>query len=783
MTTHEHSHISHRGEVIASSSSHGISLQELLATLRRGKWIIAATIGVTLLLVAVYTFVVSPVYEATAVVQIDSNVKTSVAPMLDFSSSGISSKITNEIEALRSVSMAEAVAQWLVDKRTTDGVHPHGIAIIAPSDSKDSNSSAAPLPLIVKRLMRSTDVTPVKESDIIKIVVRSNNADEAALIANTYTRMYVDRDLNESRKKSHILREFLQSQLSSKHDQLDSTEQALQSYMRRSGVVALDEEARQRVEQMADLEASRDALDVDIRSREQSLQSLQEQLALEEPNVARAMGESNDMYVKLLQEQIAKLEVQRDVGMAQSSRLNLDIAKNYREQLRDIELQIAQLKKNLRDRANALVGSLGPNSQGGENGGASGGFVASARQKIIEQKIELDGLKAKRKALSTIIADAERQFNKIPSKSIQLAKLQRARLSTEKLYLLVEEKYNEAAITETSEFGSVNIVDPATVPLDPVSPRPVLNMAIGLLLGIGFGISIVLIKASMDTHLRTPGDLKKMGLIPLAVIHRVDRSMLVKFNLKDPTTDGRPIDPRLIVRYNPFAPASESYKRLRGAILDITTKEPIRTIVVSSASPQEGKSTVVSNLAATYAGMEEKVLLIDADLHRPTIHKIFGILREPGLSEILTGEEEFEDVVHHGAIGNLDVLSCGKAAKDPSELFGSGRMKHLLAEVRTKYSLVLLDSPPLLAVADCGVLARLVDGIILVVQSGATTVEMLELASEFLNKQRHNVLGLVLNGFDAVRAYGSNRYAYKSGYANYGYSSEGTKQKAGHAVE
>jgi capsular exopolysaccharide synthesis family protein len=754
------------------------TLQELLILLRRGKWTILIATAAVVVLVGLYTILSSSVYEATAVVQIENNPKTGITPLFDFTGSGVSTKIANELEVLKSVSMTEAVARALVGKRNLDGDKLRAISVIVDHDVRDSLPRIAPLTVIVKRLAQSVEFTPVKESDVIKIAVRNKDPEEAALIANVYTQTYADRNVNTSRKKSHAVREFLQSLLATKHAQLDTTERQLQDYMRRSGVVALDEEAKKKVEQMAELEASRDALDVDVTSKEQALASLKEQLAREEPNVAKVMGEANDAYVKLLQEQIAKLEVERDVALTQARQRGLGETELYQNQFKGIDLQIVELKKNLQDRADKLVGSLLPSEQRGGTSDISGAFVSSAKQKIIEQAIELDGLKAKKAALNAVILEAERQFNQIPAKSIELAKLQRARLSTEKLYLLVEEKFNEAAITETSEFGSVNVIDSAVVPAEPVSPKRGLNMALSLLLGLGAGIAIVLVKGSMDTRLRSPDDLKKLGVSPLGIVQRVDRQMLLHFNGGGQTVANRSIDPRIVVYHKPITPPSEAYRRLRSSVQDAVAKNQIQTIVVTSARPEEGKSTVVANLAATYAHSEERVLLVDADFHRPVVHRLFGLSREPGLAEILLGESIIDDSVNRRVIGDLDVLTCGCAVKNPSDLLDSSRMARFLADAQSKYTLAFLDSPPLLAVADAGILARLVDGMILVVQAGVTTVEMLEHTSDLLSAQKHNVMGVVLNGFDAMKAYCSHRYAYKTGYADYRYNSNGGKTKS-----
>ncbi len=295
------------------------TLQELLVVLRRGRWTILLSTVIILTAVGLYTYFTKPVYEATASVLIDNKSKAGSFPVFDLSGSGLTTKITNELETLRSRSLAEAVAQSLKEKKYVDEEHRKPIQIVRNPEGDTGAVQLSTISEIAKRLGNSVEFSPVKESDIIKITVRSNDPDEATLIANTYSQTYSDRDLNTSRMKSRVVREFLQSQLGSKHQQLDNAERTLQSYMTRSGVVSLDAETDRVVKQLSQLEATRDGLEVDIASAQKTLASLKAELAVQEPNVAKAMGESNDAYIKLLQSQVARLEVQRDLIVSQNT--------------------------------------------------------------------------------------------------------------------------------------------------------------------------------------------------------------------------------------------------------------------------------------------------------------------------------------------------------------------------------------------------------------------------------------------------------------------------------
>jgi polysaccharide biosynthesis transport protein len=386
-------------------------LHQLAVTLMRGKWVVVITLLATLSVVGLYLFLTKPLYEATTSIMVEERSRNGNPTFLDITASGTTAKITNELEALKAITTAEAVARELLDKTYVDTARTRYLPIIRaevdsePTDMKDS------LEAVALRLLHAVEFNPVKESDIIRISARSHDPEEAALIVNTYARVYVERNMSASRMKSHQLREFLETQMAVKQQNLDSTEQALQSYMRNSGVVSLDAEANTVVQQLSALEATRDGIDVDISTREKTLNSYKQELAAQEPNVAKAMGESSDTYIRLLQEQLAKLEVQRDVVVAQNPDLKED--QIYSDKLKEIDSQIQALRRNLKTRTLSYLGTIVPGEVAGANEGSLS-FISQVKQRIIEQQIELDGLKAKRAALISVLADYERQFNQIP---------------------------------------------------------------------------------------------------------------------------------------------------------------------------------------------------------------------------------------------------------------------------------------------------------------------------------------------------------------------------------
>jgi capsular exopolysaccharide synthesis family protein len=748
------------------------ALHQYLEIIMRRRRIVMITVAVVFSLAAIYTFTVRPVYEASSLVLIDMKDGGGSMQFLDMSGTASVNKITNELETMKSNAVALAVATALIQHRYVDSARTRLLKIIKTNETRNGEDSVVSPGDIAVRLLASVDCQPVRESDIIRITVKSSDPVEAAVIANMYTVIYTENSLNINRQRTHALREFLEQQVQSKHEMLNQTENDLQTYMSRTGVVSLDAEASRTVDHLSALESQRDGLEVDKRTREKTLSSYENELARQEPNTAKVIGESNDSYIKLLQEQLGRLEVQRDVTIAQNP--NRVQEKIYSDKLKEINGQISEIKSRLEDRTKIYLKSLLPTSNDG--GGNNSSFLGQLKAKIIEQQIELTGIDARIKALNEVIAESDRKFNQIPQKSIALAKLQRARMSNEKLYLLVEEKYNEAAIKEKSEFGNVNIMDQATVPRRPVSPNVLQNLIFGFVGGLGLGIGIVLLRAMVDRFIRTPEDLQRCGFVPLSTISTMEAEVKTIEQEIAVTDMKRFLDPHLITHYRPLSPIAESYRHLRAMVQFTNIDKPIHCLVFTSCNPKEGKTTTICNLAISLAQTEKKVLLVDADMRRCSVHTMFGIRNVAGLNEHLFGKVSVDDVIQREVLPHLDVLPCGMIPPNPAEILGSKRMKDFIAQMKHRYDIVLFDAPPLLAVTDAAVLATEADGVVLVASAGETHAAGLQRISEFLGRVTVKLLGVVLNRFDARRAYGD---AYSS-YANYHYGYYGYEFKDNH---
>ncbi|CEN83686.1 MAG: CpsD/CapB family tyrosine-protein kinase [Paeniclostridium sordellii] len=220
---------------------------------------------------------------------------------------------------------------------------------------------------------------------------------------------------------------------------------------------------------------------------------------------------------------------------------------------------------------------------------------------------------------------------------------------------------------------------------------------------------------------------------------------------------------RLITRRDPKSPISEAYRTIRTNIEFSNLDKEIKTIVVTSSQQNEGKSTVIANLAVSFAGMEDKkVLVVEGDLRNPTVHRMFNVSNTHGITEILTGKRSFQECVYRTEVQGLDVITCGKIPPNPSEMLASKKMKAFIESLKDYYDYIFIDAPPIGIITDAGIVSTYTDGTMLVVGSKEVDIDMVKIAKSRLEKVNANILGLVLNKFEESNgSYGYYNYYYE----------------------
>lgn len=405
-------------------------------------------------------------------------------------------------------------------------------------------------------------------------------------------------------------------------------------------------------------------------------------------------------------------------------------------------------------------------------------------QRKIEVEVTIQALLPKVLALKKIVDEYNQELEKIPERSLKLARLERAARLDEKITLMMKEKFEESRITEVGQLGGVRIIDPAKPDYIPIQPKKKMNILLGVIMGLGLGIGVTFVLEYFDNSVRSVEDIEKSGMpilgsIPIIKLEetnkRFDKNGRQHVSDKLSTHEAKTIAGRLITHFAPKSPISEAYRSLRTSIQYARADTPLKSIVVTSPGPQEGKSTTVANLAITIAQMGTKTLLVDTDLRRPVLHSIFNLSRSKGISNYLVGKTELEEVVFKTDIDNLYLMPCGTLPPNPSELLGSKAMKKCVSELKEQFDIILFDSPPIMAVTDAAVLSSEVDGVILVVKAGQTDRNAVIRSYEILRNIPNRILGALLNVVNVEGVYGSYYYYY---YHYYYYGKDGTKKSS-----
>jgi len=608
------------------------------------------------------------------------------------------------------------------------------------TDEFGKESKPATIPEISGALSRAVQIEQKRGLDIIEISVESKEPVEAALVANIYAKEYLSYNLEISRNQLTFIRDFLDEQRTEKKDQLNDAEEVLRSYQERGGIIALDQQAQTLIQQLAQFDAQKNATQIELEASNEVLKQYKKELSQQDPKLADYLASAtSETYIKALQDQIAELQIRRDLAMAKA-----DPRTDYTLQLKDYDNKIAELKTKLDDKIKVLKAGIFASSPE---------EVKVLSQKIIEEEVKNGSLKKSLNELSTVVKKYDDRFNRLPKTSIELARFQRNRESLEKLYTLVEEKYQEALINEQSQPGNVLIIDDARIPYSPSKPNRMMILIVGLLIGVGLAFAYVFLKNYFDNTVKSPEDLEKRNINVLGWIPKVDEIILKETSKTD-----------FVIHNRPDSVPSESFRALRTRVqFSRPDKQSLKTIVVTSPAPQEGKTFVTINLAGSFAQTEKRVLLVDCDLRKPRVHRVFDAKKEPGLINYLVGEKTLEQVTHKSELENLYYITSGIIPPNPAEMLSSDHMDNFLATVREMYDYVIIDSPPIIAVTDAEILAKKVDGAILVVSSEITEMQMLERANQLIKHDNTTLIGTVLNSFDTRSAYGTY-YKYKYYY-------------------
>lgn len=733
-----------------------LNLRDYLILFFQNKWTVISIFIVAFLVAVFYAINARDIYTSEGSIKVSipkSNPLT--GPLFEqFQEFGSDRFIANELEVLKSRTLAEIAAKSILDTINQRKNYEDFFILLEDRDHPENGLSK--FEDLVKKLQKNIDFEQKRGLDIIVFKADSPSPYEAALIVNAFMNAYYEYNLRVNRTRYTLAREFLEEQRANKAKDLRNAENAVSDFQQKNNVVVLDEQAKTLVEQLSNFESQMKAAEIESNAKQRALEEFKKQLAEKDKEISRYIeGLSAEPYIKNLQEQLAKLEVQKEVVIAQQNLKNPENDPNV--------IQYTRAIQDLQNKLNSKLSTLEQNLTA-----YTPNDLRQLSIDVLKLDLEVQSAKAKANQLKDVVRSYEARFNKLPVQSIEYARLERDRLSNEKLYLLIEEKYQEAVISEKSIPSNVQVIDAGIIPLTPSKPNRTLIIFFGLIIGLGLAVGYVIVRKYFDVTIRTPEDIQQKGI---NVLNWIPDAREFEENFDD--------EHEIIVMSRPDSIPSEAFistktKLQFSKLLD----RKIKTILVTSPTPKDGKTFICGNLAATFAMMNNKVLAIDLDLRKPRLHRILKVERSNGITDYLFKNISFESLVKPTFIPKLDVVTAGTIAPNPAEIVSSKDLQRLLVKFSESYDVVIIDSPPTISVSDAGVISSYVDATVIVASVNQTRMDLLIEAVNILKSVSDSLVGVILNKFNVTNGYG---YYYK--YYYYYYGSDSKKKRKSKRLE
>jgi succinoglycan biosynthesis transport protein ExoP len=732
---------------------HDSLAREYLRVLLKRKWVIFGSVAIIFAVVAISTLRSQPIYDAVGSIAIN-KVDPVTISFKDSGNAGVDyydpTDMDTEVRILRSDLLAlQVIKQLNLDKPYATAGKPASSLPDLTSDAMASDSAGTASALA--NFKGSLQVTLIPNTRIIEIHYRSPDKNLAARVVNTLSNTYVEQNFKTRFESTMQASDWLSKQLVDLQIKVETSQEKLVKYQKEHEILGSDE--KQNI-----TTAKLDALNQELTGAESSRMDRESIYRLAqsgdlEPLSASAAGNSEGAKTSVsVSSLLDKLREQQADLNIQASQLSTQFGPSFpkvaqlNSQLKEVESQIQLEKKKIAARVRSDY------------------FAALQRENLLRGALERQ----------------KQEANKLNESAIEYSLLKRDVESNRTLYEGLLEKLKEAGVTAGLRSNNFRVVDVARVPTAPSEPNLPRNLSLALALGLTTGIGLAFALESLDNTVRTPeqtqaiSGLPSLGMIPLGsklgADHGAGRRLSVARSREAV---------ELVTQSRPQSQMAESYRALRTSLLLTSVGGPPKIILITSALPQEGKTTTSINSAIVLAQRGTRVLLVDADLRRPSIHKTLGMGPRAGLSNVLTGNATLEQAIIRSTIlPSLFVLPAGTPPPNPAELLASSNMRDVLTELREQYDHIVIDTPPTLSVTDAVVLSPSADSVVLVIRSGQTTKQALRRAREILTQVSSRLSGVLLNAVDLKSPDYYYYYEYQGKYGGQYYREDIMSEQA-----
>ena len=698
------------------TSQYELDLRDYGIILAKRKRLIFGTALLIGLLSFLYALSKSPVYEARSSVKIEQS-RTVAGRFLETFSWNAWDNIASESEVIRSTPVVARVCKRL-------GLIPEEVTF---DQIRESDRYAS----VVRSVQGKIRTEQEGSTNIVNIIVTSNDPAQAQRIANVVAEEYRAYHILSKTNEARRTREFIERQLEETERRLRAAEERLRRFKEEHKLITLDAEVNLTLNKLQALQTE----------HEQAKRKIEEIRLM----IGRLEGKGVPSVDRMLEDR-PYIESQESILYQLNAKL-VELILNRNNLLIDYteeHPQVKALDEKILDVKEQMLKEL-KNEQA----------VYREREALLRSRI--DEILARNK--------------KLPKYELQLSELQRDVKVNEELYSLLKTKHQEAQIREKEQADEVSLVQTAA-PGVRINNKLWPTTGVGMVVGLMLGLLVGLVRETLDTSIGTIEDVERYLQIPvLGVIPHIDINEIKEILFQKQDKEARFEDllgsqAHLITQLKPKSSVAESYRTLRTNIQFTNARKRGQIVLFTSSSLKEGKSTTVANLAITKAQEGSKVLLVNCDLRKPSIYKIFGVDKEVGLTDVILGKVHWrdavkditdlmmgsmrmDDIMRTPGLENLHIITCGGVPPNPAELLGSKGMADFMEAVRQEYDTVIMDSPPVLPVTDAAVLAPKVDGVVLVYQAGRIPRNALKRAKTHLENVKANILGIVLNDITA----------------------------------
>ena len=697
------------------------------------KWVVLATLVVVVTLATIVSLRTRPIYDAFAKIEIN---QPNSDALLGFKDVGAGAspdyysdnqfELATQVNVLQSGTIALQVIKALNLDSSAPGTAGQPAIARPPERSKEAGEIA--------RFQASLRIVPLPDTRLVEIRYSSPDPQMAAIIVNTLVQTFIEENIKAKFDSTMQASEWLSNQLGDLQLKVETSQERILRYQKENGMLGVDEKQNIITAKLDELNREFTAVEADrIQKQSQYQQTMS--------GNAELLDDSNkDSLIGKLRSQEADLKMQY-------AQLNSQFGDSYPKVI-ELKDQLRQLQENIQ----AEVKKMGARA-------ASQYEAALHHETLLRAAFEAQ----------------KEEANKLNEKAVDYNILKRDYETNRKLYEELLEKLKQAGVSAGLKSSNIRVVDAARVPDLPASPNIPRNIELSLLLGTLGGIGLAFVLEALDTTVRTPeqveivSGLPSLGIIPLSMrLNGASRPFLAA-SLGSSSME-------LITHKRPQSQIAESFRSLRTSILlSGSFDSRPKVVLITSALPREGKSSTCVNLAIVLAQKGSRVLLVDSDMRRPTLHKVLGVSRDIGLSSLLD-----ETVLEENAIlpapdfPNLFVLPSGPSPSNPAELLDSEVLRKLLKKWRSQYDFVIMDSPPTLSVTDAVVISPEADAVVMVVRSGQTTKDAVRRTRDTLYQVNARIMGIVMNAVD-LRSPDLYYYYYYSKRGN-GYYNEGSSR-------